>query len=298
MLKTFAKAVIPQPVRVALRKLPMYAGQVVEGFREITFRPYVTRKTIDTVSFDFFVGDPTGKSWYDSGWAYEGVELKFLRENLICPGDVIFDVGGHHGWYAIVLSHYVGENGKVVTFEPNPKNCEIIRRNISLNQLSNVRVENLAIGSQNQDAVVTNASDTAVKPGKIDDRYWPENWNRKSVSRGIEVKMKSLDSYTHERNVIPSLLKIDVEGYEVEVLRGSRFILASRPKLCLEVHHPDSLARYGTSLNDIFEVIPLKDYRCWLQINDNEIPHCVNNLNVDGVKDIGQRFHIYAIPQR
>jgi len=297
MLKTFAKAVIPQPVRVALRKLPMYAGQVVEGFREITFRPYITKKAIDTVSFDFFVGDPTAKSWYDSGGTYEGVELRFLRENMICPGDVIFDVGGHHGWYAIVLSHYVGELGKVVTFEPNPINCEIIKRNISLNRLSNVWVENLAIGSQTQDAVVTNASDTSVKSGHIDHRYWPENWNRKSVSRGIEVKMKSLDSYAREHNILPSLIKIDVEGYEVEVLRGSRLILASRPKFCLEVHHPDSLGRYGTSLNDIFEVIQLEGYRCWLQVDDNEIPHCVNNLNVDGVKDIGHRFHIYGIPK-
>jgi FkbM family methyltransferase len=286
---------------MALRHYLENAGQiaprVIERCREINFRPYITRKAIDGVSFDFLVGDPTGKSWYDSGSAFEGVELKFLRENMICPGDTIFDVGGHHGWYATVLSHYIGEHGKVVTFEPNPKNCEIIKRNISLNQLSNVWVENIAIGSQDQDAVVTNASDTAVKSGKIDDRYWPESWSRTSVSRGIEVKMKSLDSYAHEQNVIPSLLKIDVEGYEVEVLRGSRFILASRPKLCLEIHHPDSLARYGTSLNDIFEVVPLKDYRCWLQINDNETPHCVDNLNVDGVKDIGQRFHIYAIPQ-
>jgi FkbM family methyltransferase len=224
--------------------------------------------------------------------------LKFLRENMVSPGDIIFDVGGHHGWYAIILSHYVGEHGRVITFEPNPTNCEIIKGNISLNQLSNVRVENIAIGSQNQDAVVTNTSDTAVKSGKIDDRYKPESWRRKSVSRGIEVKMKSLDSYAHELNVIPSLLKIDVEGYEVEVLRGSHSILASHPKLCLEIHHPDTLARYGTTLEDIFEVIPLKDYRCWLQVDDNEMPHSVRNLNVNVVKDIGHRFHIYAIPQR
>jgi FkbM family methyltransferase len=294
MLKSFVKAVIPQPVRVALRKLPMYARQVIESCREITFRPYITRKAIDTVSFDFFVGDPTGKSWYDSERTFGGVELMFLRDNMIRPGDVIFDVGGHHGWYAIVLCHYVEEHGKVVTFEPNPKNCKIIKRNISLNQLSNVCVENIAIGSQNQDVVVTNVSDTAVKPEKIDNRYRPEHWRRKSVSQGIKVKMKSLDSYADEHNILPSLIKIDVEGYEVEVLRGSRSILASRPKLCLEIHHPDALARYGTSLNDIFELIPLKGYRYWLQVDDNEMPHCVNNLN--GVKDIGHRFHIYGIP--
>lgn len=298
MRRSFVKAVIPKPVKIALRKLQKYPEQIIEHYREITFRPYIIKKTIDTVSFDFFVGDSTGQSWYDTGWNCAEVELKFLRENMVSPGDITFDVGGHHGWFAIILSHSVGEHGQVVTFEPNPKNCEIIKRNISLNQLSNVRVENVAVGSQNQDVVVTNASDTAVKPGKIDDRYRPESWRRKSVSRGIEVKMKSLDSYAHEQNIIPSLLKIDVEGYEVEVLRGSHSILASHPKLCLEIHHPDTLARYGTSLDDIFELLPLKDCRCWLQVDDNEMPHSVRNLNVNVVKDIGHRFHIYAIPQR
>ncbi len=288
------KAVLPSFAKGAARNLQRHASNIREMFKEATFRPYTTKKRVDEIDFYFYIGDRTGQLWYDSGGAYSEVELRFLRRHVISPGDIIFDIGGHHGWNALVLSSMVGPRGKVFTFEPNPKNAEIIKRNVSLNGCTNVTLENAAIGSRDQDVIVTNMSDTIVRPDKLDDRYWPEDCRRKSVSRGIAVKMQSLDTYSRQHNIFPSLMKVDVEGYEIEVLRGSRSILARKPKLCLEIHHPDALARYQTFVDDLFGLIALSEYRLWLQIGDNEDIHPIEDTAK--LQKLGRRFHIYALP--
>ena len=192
------------------------------------------------------------------------------------------------------MSHIVGPQGQVFTFEPNPKNAEIIRRNVSLNRCTNVTVANMAIGPRDEDVIVTNMSDTIVKPEKVDDRYWPENCRRKSVSQGIAVEMQRLDTYARQHNTLPTLLKVDVEGYEIEVLRGSGFVRSRKPKLCLEIHHPDALARYQTSVDDVVGLICLHQYRLWLQVRDNDDIHPIEDTAE--LPKLGRRFHLYALP--
>jgi FkbM family methyltransferase len=285
---------IPAFAKQTIRSLQRYASDLRENYKEATFRPYTTKKRIDGVDFDFYVGDPTGQLWYDSGGAYSEGELRFLRKHVVSHGDIIFDVGGHHGWNALIMSRLVASEGKVFTFEPNPKNAEIIRRNVSLNGCANVTVVTAAIGPRDQDVMVTNMSDTIIKPDKINDRYWPEDCRRKSVSQGIAVKMHSLDSYARQHNIFPTLLKVDVEGYEIEVLRGSRSILARKPKLCLEIHHPNALARYQTFVDDVFGLITMSQYRLWLQVGDNDDIHPIEDTSE--LPKLGGRFHLYAVP--
>lgn len=287
-------AMMPSFAKQAVRNLRRYAADLRDTYKEATFRPYITKKCIAGINFDFYIGDPTGQLWYDSPWSYSEVELRFLRDHVISDRDVIFDVGGHHGWNAIIFSRFVGSEGKVFTFEPNPKNAEIIKRNISLNGCTNVMAVHAAVGPRDQEAIVTNMSDTIVKPEKLDDRYWPDNCRRRSVNRGIPVKMQSLDSYARQQNIFPTLLKVDVEGYEIEVLRGSASILSRKPKLCLEIHHPDALARYETSVRDLFGLISMNEYKLWLQADDDQTPHSIDTA--DELPKLGRRFHLYALP--
>lgn len=163
-----------------------------------------------------------------------------------------------------------------------------------LTSAANVTVVNAAIGPRDQDVIVTNSSDTIVKPDKIDDRYWPEDCRRKSVSDGIAVEMHSLDSYARQHNIFPTLLKVDVEGYEIEVLRGSRSLLSLKPKLCLEIHHPDALARYQTSVGDLFGLIEMSEHKLWLQVGDNDDIHPIEDTAQ--LPKLGRRFHLYALP--
>jgi FkbM family methyltransferase len=266
MLRRHIARFVPKGVKTTLRKLQKASQDLREAWKERTFRPYIISKEVEDVTFDFFIGDPTAKEWYEKGSSAWTEELRFMRENMIDAGDIIFDCGGHHGYCAILFSQWVGEKGKVVAFEPNPRNVAILERNIGLNRLRNVLVEEKAVGPADVDATVTNASDTVVKPKISTNRLdeWLQN-KRRSVRDGIEVKMVTLDSYAKLNNLYPTMLKIDVEGYEVEVLKGAQTLLQRTPKLAIEIHSPETMALYDSSVRELFALIDFKRYKSWIQ---------------------------------
>jgi len=86
-----AKRVVPVPVRRLLAKLRF-------DWRNRGFTPYVKRKTIEGVEFDFWIGDADGRDWYDIGcsdpvWP----EMRFVRDHIVRHGDVVVECGAHHG---------------------------------------------------------------------------------------------------------------------------------------------------------------------------------------------------------
>ena len=73
--------------------------------------------------------------------------MRFIRGNLVKPGSVVLECGAHHGAHTILLSKWVGDQGKVIAVEPMPENAAIIRRNIELNGLTNVTVVEKMVGA-------------------------------------------------------------------------------------------------------------------------------------------------------
>ena len=262
-----AKAVLPTSLKVTLRK-------VMENFRERSFRPYIKKKNVEGVIFDFYVGNRVGRDWYDLHctdpvW----VELRFIRDHLIQEGDVVLECGAHHGCTTAVLSHWVGDKGKVVAFEPVPKNCDIIRKQIELNNLKNIVLENKAVGAAIGKTTITGSSNSQIVLS----------------SEGIQVDLTCLDEYDH---LNPSLLKIDVEGFEVEVLRGASKILSNRPKLAIEIH-TQTLGHYNAAVEDVFNLINPDEYELWVQWEDGEEP-----IEYDGKSPIKERVHLFGFPKK
>lgn len=251
-----------------LLRAPMYS------LRQKNFHPYVKQKNVEGVAFDFFVGDLEGQQWYDiESTDPVWLEMRFLRDNLIKPGDVVFEAGAHHGCTTILLSRWVTDQGKVFAFEPHPGNGEIIRQNISLNKLSNVVLHGKAVGAGEGTILMNSKSNSSVQ--------------QSHPRGGVSVEMTSLDKYAELK---PSFLKIDVEGYEVEVLKGAKRILATKPKLAMEIH-TGSLRGYGTSVEELLDLIPLQEYRVWIQWGDGEEPR---EYAMD--QPIMTRVHLFAVP--
>jgi FkbM family methyltransferase len=163
------------------------------------------------------------------------------------------------------------DRGKIITFEASPKNCDIIEKNIRQNNLQNVVVERNAVGSQRGKITINDMSNSSITMNGI----------------GVEVEMTCLDEYDH---LNPSFLKIDVEGFEVQVLQGARRIMTKRPKLAIEIHTED-LPRYGASVDDLFRSIGVENYKFWVQWEDGKYPE---EYNVG--TPIGKRVHLFGIP--
>lgn len=261
------KRALPKPVADVLRR-------ALFPFRNSgLFTPYVIKKDMEGVVFDFLIGDRTGRDWYDRECINNPrwLEMRFIKEHLVEEGDVILEVGGHHGCSAILLSHWVGAGGKVVTFEPFPENCDILEKNIQLNGLTNVDLHRNAVGAERGEIII-DASSSAVNPS----------------GKGRAVQLTFLDAYEH---LNPTFLKIDVEGFEIQVLQGAKNILAKRPKLAIEIH-ADLLSQYGGSVNELFALMKLDDYKVWIQWKDDQQPE-----EYDMRSPIEHRVHLFCLPR-
>lgn len=243
------------------------------SYKELTFKPYIKQKEIEGVHFKFLIGDVVGQDWYDSSctdpfWT----EMRFLKDKIIKPGDLIIECGGHHGCTAILLSNWTGKEGKVITFEGNPRNANILRKNIKLNNLDNVEIRAQAVGRKSgyakfkisSDGRISFSNDFNIKISSI--RQFLLVMYSKLFST-IEVPVVSLDDALP--NMQPSLIKIDVEGFEVEVIKGATKIMSTHPNLAIEIHQ-NALPLYGSSVNELLELLHLEDYNCYVQLGDNQ----------------------------
>ncbi len=227
---------LPQSARAHLKRGLFHV-------RNRGFQPYVAHFERYGRRFQFYVGDRIGEAWFQGGW--DQGEISYVCEHMVEQGDVILECGAHHGELTILLSHSVGPQGKVLAFEPVPRNMEILQRQIELNDLSNVELVHAAVGREPGWVRITDESNAQVL----------------AAGPGVEVPVVSLDDYVHLQ---PTLLKIDVEGFEAELLKGAQEVLALKPKVALEIHTP-SLGRYGTSVEEVLELVRWESYDWWKQ---------------------------------
>ena len=264
-LSYIVKKTIPKPIKKMLKR-------ILFRFRHPPFIPYIKTKSIEGVTFDFWIGDSVGRQWYDVQstdpvWA----EMRFIRDNLIQPGDSVIECGGHHGCTVILLSHWVGAAGKILTFEASPANCKIIEKNIQINKLQNVRLEKKAVGSASGKVIMSDDSNSSVT----------------IAGEGTEVSMVCLDEYAKWK---PDFVKIDVEGFEGQVLQGGQAIFATRPKFAIEIH-TEMLSRYGASVQDILKLIGAEHYKLWIQWENDQWP-----VEYDLKAPISKRVHLFGVP--
>lgn len=92
----------------------------------------------------FVITDNLGWSPILGRWEPESHEV-FAR--VIKPGQTVFDLGANNGIHSLLFSKLVGEKGRVIAFEPLPGNVEELRKNYGLNNITNIRVVQSAVGS-------------------------------------------------------------------------------------------------------------------------------------------------------
>jgi len=150
------------------------------------------------------------------------IKERHLLAQLVRPGMHVVDVGANIGYYMLLLRRLVGPAGSVTCFEPEASNFAELDRNLHLNGLDNVRLVRAAVGAQDGEIPFLSGLNGVVTDAEgADDR----------------VPIVRLDSAHTAMDRPPDMIKIDVEGYEGEVLEGARSLLSEhRPTLFLELH--------------------------------------------------------------
>jgi FkbM family methyltransferase len=166
------------------------------------------------------------------------VEEAFL--SLLQPGAVVYDVGANIGWYSLLAARAVGPTGKVIAFEPSVRNAALVQANATTNKLANVTTIPAAVTDEDGWA-------TFLDKGSLEGRLEKDDTEAQARRRerhqqeplgSFVVPVLSLDSWIARSGVArPNVVKIDVEGAEVGVIRGMTETLRSaRPTLIIELH--------------------------------------------------------------
>ncbi len=165
--------------------------------------------------------------------AAETPEHRFWRE-LDLRGLVVYDIGAFQG---LLTLHFAPQARQVICYEPNPKNRMRLKENLALNGIQNVRVRDVGVGSKPQNlSMVYNP----LMPGgaSVEPKTVEQLLHSAAAVQKEEIQITTIDIELSDAALPrPDFIKIDIEGWENEALRGGREILtAYRPALFLEMH--------------------------------------------------------------
>lgn len=197
--------------------------------------PYLTRKKFGGSELNFWICDDIARSWYDTpgaqriqeplpfvgerdqsvGW----LEMDLLRDRIATPGSVVLDIGCHHGLTTTLLAGWVGESGFVYAFDAMLTNAYVAKENLIANSIRNATVIGVGVG---RDAFLANSfndSNVVLKASE-----------QSNLNSTLVVPLSGLFS----RRI--DAAKIDIEGYELELLESHRNFFQNIPRLLVEVH--------------------------------------------------------------
>ena len=214
---------------------------------------------------------------YDKIWEPETTKL---IKNIIHEGNIGIDLGANIGYFTILMANLVGTSGKIISFEPEPHNFEILQKNIQQNHLENVIPEQSAVGDTDGKIKLylsnTNSGWHKVFPTQFIDYEVSE--------KNIDVNICSLDKVFFEKKI--DFIKMDVEGYEWNAIKGGKHILEENQdvKLIFEFFpmalrangvKPDSVLNY--LLNIGFHIYVIDENMRLLDFSIDEF--CIRHAN-------------------
>ncbi|MEM9265260.1 MAG: FkbM family methyltransferase [Cyanobacteria bacterium P01_F01_bin.13] len=184
--------------------------------------------------------------WYD-------IPVQQLIEQTLNKGDEVLDIGANIGMFSLMASHVVGSEGIIHAVEPNPEARQGLNHNIGLNHIDNIKVYPFGLGESEKKAnlYVPDNNSEEGSLARVD--------NTSNGGDVIPVDIKVGDEVLQK--IAPRLIKIDVEGSEVEVMRGLSQLIDSHLPLIIAEYSPTYLHSLGHSFDDFLAIAKEHSYR-------------------------------------
>ncbi len=303
--------VVASMLRLVPRIVPL------KGWTVVTERlhPYIVDGTTDVVhrtreglQLHLDLRDYIQRGIFYEAW--ETPELAFARA-ILRPGDIMFDVGANVGIFTLVAARIVGPTGQVHAFEPIPVNFERLTENVQRNGFVNVVVNQTAAGPVDGVTQLGLEPDMERTSGEQMSGFFTVG----STRRQVTVPVVSLDRYaeSHLPDRAVRFIKIDVEGYEPEVLRGLQSLLdAQRVDVMMMEVDVYSLNRHAMTVGALVDRLVKSGYllyrlrlpaklRRWVYKGEPTIPrrkpgrHSLLSTVLIGLQDLERNFNLIAV---
>lgn len=174
---------------------------------------------------------------------YEPTEMKIFKK-IIKKGSIFVDIGANFGYYSLLAANLVGKKGKVLAFEPDPYNCSILRKNIKLNNFSNIDLYDKAVADKKGNLTLFVSFDLLGDHNTVFDR------DREKII----VEKLDLDSLDLKSKI--DVIKIDVQGTEELVFKGLKKIITKNQNIIIMTEFcPDLIRSGGLRPQDLSDLI-------------------------------------------
>jgi len=194
-------------------------------------------------------------------WNREEFMIKTVKE-IVNEGDIVVDVGANIGIYSLILSKLVGEKGRVYSFEPDPDNFSLLLKNMKENNIKNVIMVNKAISDKEGKQNLYLNKDNSAFHSLI--RY-----NNNLFEKSIEVGTTTLDNFFSNLNKKVNFIKMDIEGYEGDALKGAKELLKKSGKIKIIIEFsPEIIKNSNFGIKNLLNL--LKSYNLEIRKIDEE----------------------------
>ena len=247
------------------RRLGSYGLQAVSALAPDRYRPYRFaggRIYLNLHESEMMVQRALGQ--------YEPAKQRLIKR-FLRPGMTLVDVGANKGDFTLIAARLAGDRGTVLSFEPEPTNFHWLERSIALNEYRNVRAYRVALGD-------TEGAAQLYLGAKSGWHTLVSNYHRGLGSQTIETR--TLDSVLHEAALPKAdMIKIDVEGWELPVLRGAiQTLRSSDGAIVLLDLHP----HLGADVREISNLLLALGFRLYLNCDLSHeigaIPDCLVDI--------------------
>jgi FkbM family methyltransferase len=195
--------------------------------------------------------------------------------SAIRPTDVVFDIGANVGAYCVPIAK-ANPGVRIYAFEPIPLNAALIDASLQMNGLQNVKIVRSCVSDETGTVQFSLAEDSAYS-SMLDT-------HRKAEIRRFDCPTITLDEFaTTELCAAPGIIKVDVEGAELKVLKGSASIFGDpgkRPRLVLVELYDQNLVVFGPSIPEVTALMRGWDYKPYVLIDGQKVPFTERHHNL------------------
>lgn len=213
--------------------------------------PQIYNLDVSGLDCRFYINSPV-EDFRVKDWGGEK-EYTFDIVDSLSGEDVFYDVGSSIGVNSISAAKKMPK-GSVIAFEPEEKIVERLNKNISLNNLNNIKVLRVALGREDGTGLLSSDGADSFSP----------RMSSMGFTGAHEVQIRSVDSLLdHGEIFYPTVVKIDVEGMEMDVLSGMNKLLdsARKPRIIFLEIHPEFIANFGYSVEDVTNILVENGYK-------------------------------------
>jgi len=219
LLKQIKRTIKEEPIRNlllrALKVISIKIHKLITGI-PCTLTHLVKKKVLRNINNYKMYLDLSDKGIARELFVYKKRELYgtdlFLKGNLVKECDIVLDIGANIGYFALMESKIIGPSGKVYAVEPSPVNYQRLNENIKLNKFNNIETFNLALGDRigTAEMFISNKSNWS----RLIKRDLPDK-----VNQIVDVEIQTVDHFLKDKPK-PTFIRMDVEGYEINIIRG------------------------------------------------------------------------------